>query len=233
MYSSFFGTNLKVLWSNFPVILSLVYPFLKFYSSLLIDLIIEAYYSIDYPALKDVLSYITFVSLSAEEYRNKILKLYECPLRIVRWCCISDYEKDKCREMKNAFASRQVKPDLDCVSGKNAWHCMEMVKSRLADLVTLDPADAYRGHRYFGLRAIAAEDYGTATLKPVQYAVAVVKRQDLTTNLWNLRTKRACGTSIGDMAGWHVPVDYLISIKELYVTSCMIPKVCKKKVGLT
>lgn len=174
---------------------------------------------------------LTYVSFLPELYRNKILKLYECPLRLVRWCCISEFEKDKCRRMKNAFASRQIKPDLDCVMGKNAWHCMEMVKNRLADLVTLDPADAYRSHRYFGMKVIASEDYGTMTEKPIQYAVAVVKRTDLSTNLWNLRTKRACGTSIGDMAGWHVPVDYLISIKELYVTSCMIPKVAGEYFG--
>lgn len=183
---------------------------------------------------KDLDDRVTYVSFLPELYRNKILKLYECPLRIVRWCCISDFEKNKCRRMKNAFASRQIKPDLDCVSGNNAWHCMEMVQKRLADLVTLDPADAYRSHRYFGMRVIAAEDYGAygpETAKPIQYAVAVVKRTDLSTNLWNLRTKRACGTAIGDMAGWHVPVDYLISIKELYVKSCNIPKVAGEYFG--
>ena len=51
--------------------------------------------------------------------------------------------------MKNAFASRQIKPDLDCVTGDNAWDCMSKIKNRLADLITLDPADAYRAHRYF------------------------------------------------------------------------------------
>ena len=81
------------------------------------------------------------------------------------------------------------------------------------------------------MRPIASEDYGTMTEKPVQYSVAVVKRTDLTTNLWNLRTKRTCGTSIGDLSGWHVPVNYLISIKELYVKNCMIPKVAGEYFG--
>ena len=112
--------------------------------------------------------------------------------------------------MKNAFASRNIKPDLDCVSGASAWECMSMIKNRLADLITLDPADAYRANRYFGLEPLAAEDYGTMTDSPIYYAVAVVKRTDLSTNLWNLRNKRACGTGFGDMAGWHVPVSYLI-----------------------
>lgn len=161
----------------------------------------------------------------------KILKLYECPLRMVRWCVISTFEKDKCRLMKNAFASRNVKPDLDCVSGDSAWECMSMIKNRMADLITLDPADAYRANRYFGLQPLAAEDYGTSTDKPIYYAVAVVKRTDLTTNLWNLRAKKACGTGFGEMAGWHVPVNYLIAIKELYVTNCHVPKVAGEYFG--
>jgi melanoma-associated antigen p97 len=106
-----------------------------------------------------------------------------------------------------------------------------MIKNRLADMITLDPADSYRASRYFGLVPIAAEDYGTMTEKPVYFAVAVVKRTDLSTNLFNLRTKRACGTSIGDMAGWHVPVSYLIGIKELYITNCHVNKVAGEYFG--
>ena len=86
----------------------------------------------------------TFMSFLPEVYRSKIIKLYECPLRLVRWCVISNFEKDKCRLMKNAFASRNIKPDLDCVSADSAWECMNMIKNRLADMITLDPADAYR-----------------------------------------------------------------------------------------
>lgn len=182
-------------------------------------------------AFQDLDDKITYLSFLPEVYRNKILKLYECPLRLVRWCVISSFEKDKCRQMKNAFASRNIKPDLDCVSADSAWECMSMIKNRMADLITLDPADAYRASRYFNLQPLAAEDYGTMTEMPIYYAVAVVKRTDLTTNLWNLRTKRACGTAIGDMAGWHVPVNYLIAIKELYVTNCHVPKVAGEYFG--
>lgn len=181
--------------------------------------------------LEDKTSYLSFLT---ENYRNKILKLYECPLRLVRWCVISDFEKDKCRIMRNAFASRNVKPDLDCVSASSAWECMSMIKNRLADLITLDPADAYRASRYFGLVPLAAEDYGTIdpdTERPIFYVVAVVKRTDLATNLWNLRTKKACGTAFGDMAGYHVPINYLIQIKELYVTDCNVPKVAGEYLG--
>ncbi len=170
-------------------------------------------------------------AFKAPDYLTKILRLYECPLRLVRWCVISNYEKDKCRLMKNAFASRNIKPDLDCVSAKNALDCMAMISNRLADLITVDPADAFRAKRYYGLNPLAAEDYGTDTEKPVYYAVAVVKKTDLTTNLWNLRAKHACGTAFGDMAGWHVPVDYLIGIKELYVRDCHISKVVGEYFG--
>jgi melanoma-associated antigen p97 len=124
----------------------------------------------------DLSDRITYVSFLPELYRNKILKLYECPLRLVRWCVISDFEKEKCKRMKNAFASRNIKPDLDCVSADTAWDCMSMIKNKLADLITLDPADAYRAQRYFQMQPLAAEDYGTQTEKPIYYAVAVVKR---------------------------------------------------------
>ena len=99
-------------------------------------------------AFQDIDDKTTYLSFLPEVYRNKILKLYECPLRLVRWCVISNFEKDKCRLMKNAFASRNIKPDLDCVSGDSAWDCMSMINNRLADLITLDPADAYRANRY-------------------------------------------------------------------------------------
>ena len=33
------------------------------------------------------------------------------------------------------------------------------------------------------------------------------------------------------MAGWHVPVNYLIAIKELYVTNCHVPKVAGEYFG--
>jgi hypothetical protein len=29
---------------------------------------------------------------------------------------------------------------------------------------------------------------------------------------------------MGDLAGWHIPVDYLTAIKELFVTHCQVNK---------
>lgn len=136
--------------------------------------------------------------------------------------------------MKNAFASRNIKPDVDCVSAKNKLECMKMINEHLADLISLDPADAYRAALYHKLQPLASEDYGSYSMEnnmPIYYAVAVVKKIDLSTNLWNLRNKRVCGTAIGEVAGWHAIVDYLIGIKEFFVTDCHITKVAGEYFG--
>ena len=157
-----------------------------------------------------------------------LLRLYDCPLRVLRWCVLSAYEKEKCRLMKNAFARKNIKPDIDCVSAKNSMECMSKIRQGIADISTFDAADAYRAQRYYQLVPLAAEDYGVDMESNVMYAVAVAKRTDLTTNLWNLRGKTICSTSIGDLAGWHVPIDYLSAIKETYVTNCHVNKIAGK-----
>ena len=49
-----------------------------------------------------------FFFLSGSEYLAMLSRLYECPLRVLRWCVISVYEKEKCRLMKNAFARKNI-----------------------------------------------------------------------------------------------------------------------------
>jgi len=178
--------------------------------------------AIDFNLLDDRTSYTNYLG---SEYLAMLSRLYECPLRVLRWCVLSVYEKEKCRLMKNAFARKNIKPDIDCVSSKNAIECMSKIRQGIADIITLDAADAYRAQRYYQLIPLAAEDYGVDMESNVMYAVAVAKRTDLTTNLWNLRGKTVCSTAMGDLAGWHVPIDYLNAIKETYVTNCHINKV--------
>lgn len=152
-------------------------------------------------------------------------RLYQCPLPELRWCVLSTYEKEKCHLMKNAFARKNIKPDMNCISAKNAMECMSKIRQSIAHIITLDAADAYRAQRYYQLIPLAAEDYGVDMESNVMYAVAVAKRTDLTSNLWNLRGKTICSSAMGDLAGWLVPIDYLNAIKELYITNCHINKV--------
>ena len=98
----------------------------------------------------------------------------------LRWCVLSAYEKEKCHLMKNAI------------------EFMSKIRQGIADIIT---ADAYRGQRYYQLIPLAAEDYGVDMESNVMYAVAVAKRTDSTTNLWNLRGKTICSTTMGDLAG--------------------------------
>jgi len=186
--------------------------------------------AINFNLLDDRISYTTYLG---SEYLGMLSRLYECPLRVLRWCVLSIYEKEKCRLMKNAFARKNIKPDLDCVSGKNALECMSKIRQGIADIITLDAADAFRGQRYFQLVPLAAEDYGVDMESNVMYSVAVAKRTDLTTNLWNLRGKTICSTGMGDLAGWHIPIDYLSAIKEIYVTNCHVNKFAGEYFGLS
>ena len=87
--------------------------------------------------------------------------------------------------MKNAFAHKNIKPDIGCVSAKNAMECMSKMRQGIADIITVD----------------AAEDYGVDMESNVMYTVAAAKRTDLTTNLWNLRGKTICSTAMGDLVG--------------------------------
>lgn len=129
-------------------------------------------------------------------------------------CVLSVDEKEKCRLMKNAFGRKNVKPDLDCVSGKNDIECMENIRQGIADIITLDPEDAFRGQRSFQLVPLAAEDYGVDMESNVMDSVAVAKRPDLPSNRCNLRGKTICSTAI----------DYLSAIKETYVTLSHVKK---------
>jgi len=123
--------------------------------------------------------------LLGSEQLAMLSRLYQCPLRVLRWCVLSVYEKDKCRLMKNAFARQNIKPDIDCISSKNAMECMSKIRQGVADIITVDGADAYRAQCYYQLVPIAAEDYGVDMETNTMYAVVVAKRTDLTTNLWN------------------------------------------------
>jgi hypothetical protein len=67
---------------------------------------------------------------------------------MLRWCVLSMYEKEKYRLMKTAFARKNIKPDVDCASAKNAMGCMSKTRLSIADIITLDAADAYRARRY-------------------------------------------------------------------------------------
>ncbi|CAF0807232.1 unnamed protein product, partial [Didymodactylos carnosus] len=184
--------------------------------------------AVGFNSLNDKTTYATYLG---NDYTAIMSRLYDCPLRVLRWCVLSPYEKEKCRLMKNAFTRKNVKPDLDCISAKNAMECMSKIKQGIADIITLDSADAFRATRYYDLIPLAAEDYGVDLETNVMYAVAVAKRTDLTTNLWNLRGKTICSTAVGDLAGWHIPVDYLTAIRELFVQDCHVNKVAGEYFG--
>ena len=80
-----------------------------------------------------------------------------CPSDAIRWCVISEAEKLKCESMLLAFKAKDLKPELDCLYGRNTTTCMEMIRQGDADLINLDAADVYIAGR------CAVNDYDNDT----------------------------------------------------------------------
>ena len=70
-------------------------------------------------------------------------KMNLCPLAVARWCVISMPEKLKCEMMIMAFKAKDLRPELDCLLGKDTKTCMDMIANGDADLMNLDAADVY------------------------------------------------------------------------------------------
>ncbi|KAM4694519.1 melanotransferrin isoform 2-T2 [Discoglossus pictus] len=139
----------------------------------------------------------------------------------VRWCTISEPEKQKCIAMKSAFTQVNIQPSLSCVSGKSSLDCAKMVMNNQADAVTLDSTLIYQAGKEYRLKPIIGEvyDQGVGT---AYYAVAVVRRNSsLTIN--NLKGAKSCHTGIQRTAGWNVPIGHLIDTGRLSVMACSVP----------
>lgn len=134
-------------------------------------------------------------------------KLRRCPVPAAVLCVTSDKEFNKCQAMSKAFHAASLKPELICKLAQSSLACMQLIKNRDADLVVLDAADIYIAGSKFGLIPIVAEQfdmYGTN-----YYALAVAKRSDQSTDLFNLKGKLTCHSGYLKGAGWVMPMHLL------------------------
>ncbi|XP_001381165.4 melanotransferrin [Monodelphis domestica] len=153
----------------------------------------------------------------------------------LRWCVLSTPEIQKCGDMAVALSRKQLKPEIQCVSGESPQHCMEQIQAKEADVITLSGGDIYTAGQKYGLVPAAGESYPDNS-KDAYYAVALVKRNSsYSFTLDELRGKRSCHSGYGMASGWDIPVgvlvqrgfirpkgcDVLRAVSEFFSASCV------------
>lgn len=56
------------------------------------------------------------------------------------------------------------------------------------------------------------------------FVVAIVRKSDEATTISNLKMKKSCHGGYDSVAGWKVPIGYLIYNRKILVTGCKIPQ---------
>ncbi|XP_038057617.1 melanotransferrin-like [Patiria miniata] len=145
------------------------------------------------------------------------LQFAACQVSVMRWCTTSSHEEQKCVDMKTAFAANSLKT-LNCVAGESASHCMELINTNQADLITLDGGDVYTAGMRFNMIPIMQEVY--AGNDKGYYAIAAVRRDNPGFDLRTLRGKKSCHTGVRKTAGWNVPIGYLLQADLINPAKC-------------
>jgi len=131
--------------------------------------------------------------------------------KTVKWCAVRD-EFVNCQY----YISLLIPVDdytWKCVKRKTTFDCMEAIKNKEADLISLDSGLGYIAFKDYSLKAIIAEEY--CNHADSYDAVAVVnkrmcnKKSNLSLN--NFRGMKSCHAGYMTAAGWNYPVHYLVS----------------------
>lgn len=144
-------------------------------------------------------------------------QLRKCYVPSAKLCVVSNPELEKCSNMKSAFRTNLLQPELSCVLGENTLDCMRKIQQGQADLAVLDAADVYVGSREYHLEPILAEENN---LNDSYYVVAIAKKADPYTDLLYLKGKNSCHSGYKTAAGWVVPMAFLLSNSRMRSYGC-------------
>lgn len=141
----------------------------------------------------------------------------------LRWCVTSGPEMKKCNQMKEAFESAKIQPLISCVTGNSAMDCAKKIVIKEADAVSLDAEKLYQATRGHELKPVVGEQYDPEA-GTFYFVVAIVRKSDESTTISNLKMKKSCHGGYDSVAGWKVPIGYLIYNRKIPVTGCKIPQ---------
>ncbi|XP_041120278.1 melanotransferrin-like [Polyodon spathula] len=163
-----------------------------------------------------------------EEYLHALSGLDCSPDRLpeyLRWCTLSHGELLKCSDMATSFSNKNLKPKVQCVSGASPEDCMQLIKKKEADAVTLDGGFIYTAGKTYGLVPAAGESYAYDVQGGTYYAVAVVKRSGPNGFAFSeLKGKKSCHTGYQRTAGWNIPIGTLMENGLIRPDNCDFPK---------
>lgn len=138
----------------------------------------------------------------------------------VTWCTVNDMEDLKCSKFSDAVrASRKFPLQLKCKRAAFKDQCMNFLDNGQVSLVELDPGEVYTAGRFHSVIPIMAERYGSGR-EAGSYSVAVINATLDFKSLRDLYNRSVCFSSVGDMAGWVVPMATLVHEGLLEIDDC-------------
>ncbi|XP_021352485.1 melanotransferrin-like isoform X1 [Mizuhopecten yessoensis] len=143
---------------------------------------------------------------------------------VLRWCVTNRAEETKCQAFEVAVAMLKVDGTYtgnvvpSCVKGVDSYECMRLIQSGDADVMALDTGQGYFAGHQHNMMPFLAETYRSQSLH--YYSVAVIRSNDLSLTINNLRGKKVCFPGIGMGAGWVYPMGLMLEANMIPIQEC-------------